>query len=445
MSELPLSQQQPSMSGGEVGMAVSLPTTKAERQKRWIPNSEILGPDALELPPALDDIGDDVGDDTSKRLRTLDEILDDLMTLIMPQAWHIGKLLSGLRWLDQLDANLPPPSPQDHSIYLVTAPRGSTKYRFTHWSLYSQGCFYHLTAASSDALHYMEAKSGKTPHSQLNQKIPIALKLQNVLTPDDVDFVPSTEKTRQIALQAYHIGYTRFTFEQIRRLATHVISELESYNVFDENCQRFALSLATRTVMAQRNCSVFVGDMHQIAAWDSTGGSGSQRLNFSKSTGYVLADARNDPAKRRTTGEMAKMSWRSRRLNRKAEAIAILYRDGDGALGAFDPSGKREGIRYIMYRFHHGYRFHHELATSTAEICEDLKQRRWRDAVFGRVEWRKSTYTRKVAKALSGGKWTDLLLPLYRWSLWITPEERLAWEAEAAGVSSRPREDVAAG
>ena len=195
MSELPLCTRQPSIPGGEVGMAVSpITTTKAERQKRRIPNSEILGPEALELPPALDDIGDYVGDNTSKRLRTLDEILGDLMMLIMPPAWHNGKLLSGLRWLDHLDARLPPPSPQDHSIYLVTAPRGSLKYRFTHWSLYSQGYFYHLTAAGSDALHYTEAKSGKTSPSQLNQKISIALKLQNVLTPDDVDFVPSTEK-----------------------------------------------------------------------------------------------------------------------------------------------------------------------------------------------------------------------------------------------------------
>lgn len=343
MTELQPYALRPSISGEEVGIA------KTERQGWGLPNSEILGLEVLELPPVLDDFGDD----TRKGLRTLDEILDDLMILIMPPAWDNGKLLSGLRWLNQLDTRLPPPSSQDHSVYLVTVPRGSMKYRFTHWSLYSQGYFYHLTAAGSDALHYMEAKSGKLSPSQLNQKLPVALKLQNVINPDDADFVSPTTKTQQVALQAYHIGYTRFTSEQIRRLATYLISELKHYNVFDDNCQLFAVSLAGRTVMAQRNCSVFVGDMHQIAKWDSTGGLARERY-FSKSTGYVLADARRDYNKRQTTGQIAKMSWRSRRLNRKAKAIAILYRDGEDALGAYDPSGRREGVRYIMHRFLHG-------------------------------------------------------------------------------------------
>ncbi len=435
MTESPLRAQRPSISNGEVGRATHPPTTRAER-RGWGPaNSEILGPEVLELPPALDDMSND----TPKgfRLRTLDEILDDLLMPIMPPAWDNGKLLSGLRWLNQLDARLPLSSPQDHSVYLVTVPRGSMKYRFTHWSLYSQGYFYHLTAIGSDALHYMEAKSGKTSPSQLNQKLPVALKLQNVINPVDADFVPPTRKTQQIALQAYHIGYTRFTSEQIRRLATYIISELKSYNVFDENCQLFALSLAGRTVMAQRNCSVFVGDMHQIARWDSTGGFGSERP-FSKLTGYVLADARKDDTERRTTSEWAKMSWRSIRLNRKAKAIAILYRDGEHAMGAFDPSGRREGIRYIMHLFCR------DLAPArSGEIWEDLKHRRWRDAFFGRLEWRKSSYIREVARARNGDRLAELLLPFYRWSLWVTEEERLVWAAEAAEVDSRPSKDVA--
>ena len=281
-------------------MEIQPPTIDVERRGWGLPNSEILGPEALELPPVLDDMGHE----TPKgfRLRTLDEILDDLIDPIMPPAWNIGKTLSGLRWLDQLDARLPPPSPHDHSVYLVTVPRRIMKYRFTHWSLYSQGCFYHLTAAGSDALHYADAKSGETSPSQLNRKISVALKVQNVIDVADADFVLSTRRTQQTALKAYQIGYTRYTSEQIRRLATYIISELKSYNVFDENCQLFAFSLAVRTVMAQRNCSIFVGDMHQIAKWDSTGGLRSKR-HFSKSTGYVLANAKHEFTNRRTISE----------------------------------------------------------------------------------------------------------------------------------------------
>ena len=417
-------------------MDIQPPTTKVERRGWGLPNSEILGPEALELPPVLDDMGHE----TLKgfRLRTLVEILDELLMLIMPPAWNIGKTLSGLRWLDQLDARLPPPSPHDHSVYLVTVPRGSMKYRFTHWSLYSQGCFYHLTATGSDALHYMDAKSGKTTLSQLNRKISVALKLQNVINPADANFVLSTRKTQQTALQAYQIGYTRYTSEQIGRLATYIISELKSYNVFDENCQLFALSLAVRTVMAQRNCSIFVGDMHQIAKWDTTGGFGSERL-FSKSTGYVLADAKDEFTNRRTISEWAKLSWRSHGLNSKASAIAILYRDGEYAVGAYDPSGQREGIRYAMH-----LRFRDWPTMEPHEIWEDLKQKRWRDAFFGRLEWRKSSYIREVAKARNGHRMAGLSLPFHRWSLRITQEERWMWEAEAAEVDSRPGDDVAA-
>ena len=430
MSELPLCAQRPSISDGEVGMATRPRTIRDDR--RWgLANSKILGPEVLELPPALDDMIYE--EPKGFRLRTLDEILDDLLMPVMPPAWHNGKLLSGLRWFDQLDTRLPLPSPQDHSVYLVTNPRGSLKYRFIHWSLYSQGFFYHLTAIGSDALHYMEAKSGKTSPSQLNQTMPVALKLQNVINPIDADFVPPTRKTQQIALQAYHVGYTRFTSEQIRRLATYIISGTKSYNVFEQNCQLFALSLAERTVMAQRNGSVFVGDMHQIARWDSTGEFGSERP-FSKSTGYVLAGARKDDKERRTM--WAKMSGRSiYRLDRKAKAIAILYREGERATGAYDPSGRREGIRYIMYLF---YR---DLATM--EIWEDLKHRRWRDAFVGRLEWRKSSYIREVAMARSGDRLAELLLPLHRWILRVTEEERLVWAAEAAEADLRSSQDVA--
>lgn len=417
-------------------MDIQPPNTTVERRGRGLPNSEILGPEALEFPPVLDDFGHDTPQ--GFRLKTLHEVMDNLINLIMPPAWTNGKFLSGLRWLGPLDARLPPPSPHDHSVYLITVPRGQWRYRFTHWSLYSQGYFYHLTVAGSDALHYMEAKSGKTSPSQLNRKIPVALKIQNVINPADADFILPTNKTQKTALQAYQVGYTRFTSEQIRRLATYIISELKSYNVFDDNCQLFALSLTRRTVMAQRNCSVFVGDMHQIAKWDSTRGFGSERL-FSKSTGYVLADAKDKYTNPRTAIEMAKLILRCSGLSSKASDIAILYRDGEHAVGAYDPSGQREGIRYALYLFRR------DLDTGRAdENWEDFKQRRWRDAFFGRLDSRKSSYIRRVARVINGDRMAGLSLWFDRWSLRITQEERLMWEAEAAEVDSRPGEDAAA-
>ena len=367
MSDLPLSAQLPSISGGGADVANDPPTSKADRQ-RWVPNSEILGPEVLHLPQAIDDI------DQRKASGILDQsegTLSGLLELVMPLALYHAQSLSALAFLELLDISLPQPSPQDHSVYLVTAPRGRLRHRFVHWSLYSQGYFYHLTATGSDALHYKGAKLGKTLPSNINQKIPLTLKVQNVVNPDDAEYVHRTGGTQRIALQAYHIGYTRFTSDQIRRLATYIIGRMESYNVFDENCHSFACELADRTVMAQRNFSVFVGDMHQIGDWDSTGESGQRR--FSKLTGYVLADARKDHLEPRTWD----MGWRSRRLRthllRTAERITILYRDGEHARGAFDPSGERG---YFHYQWHC-------LLLECAQIREDFKQRRWRKLFYG--------------------------------------------------------------
>ena len=293
--------------------------------------------------------------------------------------------------------------------------------------MYSQGHFYHLTAARSDASHYTEAKSGETSLSQLDQNIPVALKVQNVLYPEHPDFVSSSQKTQKKALQAYQVGYTRFNTEQINRLATYVVKRAEGYNIFEENCQLFALDIVSRTVMARRNCSIFVGDMHQLAEWDSTGASGSDTF-YSRNTGYVLADAREDYTERRKLSEMMwKTSWKSLRTARRAQAIAILYRDGEQAFGAFDPSGEREGLGYILHRFHHDM-----WSPTSRETWEDLRNRRWRDACYGRTATRQSRYMYHETMASNGDKITKSLLPLHRWCLRVTAEERLAWAAEAA-------------
>jgi hypothetical protein len=114
-------------------MAPRTPSVPAQRLGWGPPNSDVLGPDVLSLPQTWDDLGNETRKDF------VDELLDDLRMLLRPRAWDNAKLLSGVRWIRQLDSRLPPPSPGDHPVYLVTVPRGHTRYRFGHWSLYSQG------------------------------------------------------------------------------------------------------------------------------------------------------------------------------------------------------------------------------------------------------------------------------------------------------------------
>jgi hypothetical protein len=72
-----------------------------------------------------------------------------------------------------------------------------------------------------------------------------------------------------------------------------------------------------------------------------------------------------------------------------------------------------------------------------AEMCDDLKQGRWRDAIFGREAWRKSIYVGKEVKAQHGDELARLKLPIYRWSLGVINEERVLWAAEAAAVCAQ--------
>jgi hypothetical protein len=132
--------------------------------------------------------------------------------------------------------------------------------------------------------------------------------VQNVVDESSADFESLSEKSEATALQAYHVGGTCFTAEQIRRIAETIIGEISSYNVFAENCQLFAISLAEPTIMTRRDCSIFVGHMHQIAGWDSAGRPAGSRGFHKRATGYVLADPRTvDKSTRRRT--MLEMLW----------------------------------------------------------------------------------------------------------------------------------------
>lgn len=410
---------------------MTTPSQGAEVQRRgWGPsNAQVLGPDIEAYPPTMDDLGY-----MPTGSLTLSEISALTMDRFVGIAWENGKMLSSLRWLRQLDDRLPPPSPQDHGVYLVSAPRGHTRYRFIHWSFYSQGHFYHLTAAHSDVLDYLDAKfDHSSKSSELRQASSVSLKVQNVLDPDSVNFAPLTAATEKTALQAYHVGCTRFTASQLLQIATSVISQIKSYDVFSENCQLFAISMVNRTVMARRNCSVFVGHMHQIAQWDLAGGPGREQGFHAKTTGYVLANPRIESENPRRPSLIELLwvdSWRSIRRNRDAWQIAVLYRDGERALGAYDPEGERRGLQFIWYRFRTDWE-KLSLADTSKEVIEDVRKGRWRDACYGRLERRKESYVKKEMKAGKGPRLARLMLPLHRWSRGVTAEERRLWAAEA--------------
>jgi hypothetical protein len=396
-------------------------------------NAEILGPSIEALPPTLDDY-----EHTEPHgIITLDEAFHWTMSRLVGVAWANGDYLARLRWLHQLDQRLPLPSPQDHGVYLVTAPCGQMRYRFIHWSLYSQGHFYHLTAVKPGGTG--NSNTTPEPSSRLTTKsrnpVPVFLKLQTVIEKSSLECAPLPNNVETIALQAYHIGGTRFTADQIRQIAKSIIANISSYSISAENCQLFAISLAERTTMTRRDCSVFVGNMFQIAAWDSAGRPGASGGFFQRASGYVLADPQTATGltRRHTAGEMLWLdSWRSLRVNRHALEISELYSKGENALGTFDPEGRKTGVRYIWYRF----RKKDFPVEQFRQIHEDFEGRKWRDVFYGRLEERRESYVGKEVRVRNGSTLTRLMLPLHRALRGVTKEERKRWAAEAEEVST---------
>jgi len=395
-------------------------------------NAEILGPSIELLPRTLHDYGDI----EHHGMVTLHEAITWVVSRVVGVAWYNGDFFSGLRYQNQLDQRLPPPSPQDHGVYLVAAPRGLTRYRFIHWSLYSQGHFYHLTA-TKPGICYLDAAS--KPSSRLTEPgspLPVDLMVQNVIEHSSPNFTPLSTKIEATALQAYHIGDTRFTAKQIRQIASTLIGHIGFYNALDKNCQLFAISLAWRTVMTQRDCSVFVGHMYQIAAWDSAGRPAASEGYHRKATGYVLADPQTTEGSTRpqTVSLWEMFNWQGLRVNRHAWEISELYSKGESALGTHDPEGRRTGFRYVWYRFRKDAKggFPRE---QWKLIGDDMRGGRWRDAFYGRLEERRQIYVERERSARNGSTATQLLLPIHRAYRGVTKEERKQWAAEAEEMS----------
>ena len=398
----------------------------AQRPNRGPTNAEILGPSIETLPRTIDDYEYT----TSRDMVTLDETIHWIISRVIGVAWDNAGYLSGLRWLNQLDQRLPPPSSQDRGVYLVAAPRGLTRYRFIHWSLYSQGHFYHLTATKRGTSNCQDAtlEPSSTPAGPQDSRS-VRLKVQNVVDESSAYFEPLSDKSEATALQAYHVGGTRFTAEQIRRIADAIIGEISSYNIFAENCQIFAISLAHRTIMTRRDCSIFVGHMHQIAAWDSAGRPAGSQGFHKRASGYVLADPRtfDESMRRRTMLEMLWLDlWQTIRVSEHAWQISVLYRKGESAKGAYDPEGTRNRLEYAWCRFCKDFPME-----QFKQIYQDFEGGRWRDACYGRLEERRSSYVAKEIRAKKGSVPIRLLLPLFRLLGGVTREEQGRWAAEA--------------
>ena len=184
-----------------------------------------------------------------------------------------------------LDTRLADPNPNSHDVFLVVRPRDSVEYSlgsFKHWSFYCQGHFYHLSAPG-----LRRDTIGKSQTASKNHGVSCRLNHEdwNNLDPGDLRKILETE--RQKPLMALKVGQTDYRPHQILQLASWIVEQLSSYNLFDANCQHFVRAMVSRTITRLCDRVVFIGSKMQIVDWSL--GTGNQRHVNGIEHGWIIA------------------------------------------------------------------------------------------------------------------------------------------------------------
>ena len=102
----------------------------------------------------------------------------------------------------QLFPGLPDRTSQSKHVYVVTKPRIPFEVSRCHWSVYSQGYFYHLSARLPKNLTGQSAFSGlknKAPRAQ------IVLKIEDLSTTNSADYVKAATEASTKPFVAYEM------------------------------------------------------------------------------------------------------------------------------------------------------------------------------------------------------------------------------------------------
>ena len=166
---------------------------------------------------------------------------------------------------DHLQPGLAYPDSNASDIYLVTRPKfarfpsGSLQ----HWSFYTQGVFYHLSAPNLP-----RESTEKSHNASKSREAVCELKYNDLRNVDSEDYMRLRGPSGRKVLLAYKVGQTDYKSEQVLRLAEWTVRQLSTYGIFSANCQHFALEMVRRTAMRMGDRSAFAGTAIQIADWD---------------------------------------------------------------------------------------------------------------------------------------------------------------------------------
>ena len=170
-----------------------------------------------------------------------------------------------VRLHQHIEPSLAYPDSNASDIYLVTRPQfgrfpsGSLQ----HWSFYTQGVFYHLSAPNLP-----RESTEKSHNASKSREAVCELKCNDLRNVDSEDYVRLRGSSGRKTLLAYKVGQTDYRSDQVLRLAEWAVRQLPTYGIFSANCQHFALEMVRRTAMRMGDRSAFAGTAIQIADWD---------------------------------------------------------------------------------------------------------------------------------------------------------------------------------
>ena len=234
----------------------------------------------VTYPPTISDILQGLPEPTSNALQKTAELFSWIKT--RPTSFRND--LQAALYERQLVRNLPPRTASSAHVYVVTYPHIPREVSTRHWSVYSQGYFYHLSTRRRPNNH-STAQTQQSDASSRGEKAVgagIYLKVEDFSAVAPGDLLEAERGLSRTPFVAYEMGSTAYAPPQLYGIAQAIIAELATYDLLKANCQVFAIQMIERVVMFRRDCAVFVGTKAQLANWDllrGRGGGGSSNNN----------------------------------------------------------------------------------------------------------------------------------------------------------------------
>jgi len=218
-----------------------------------------------------------------RKRKGLRELIDSIQSF--PAGWshsvYLVQLSSAIQWHPALAEYGTSASPT-HDVYLVSVPHPQWPASFKHWSLYSQGSFFHLVLHKDGIRLQVDPFTLEHAKSEL-ESIDWQIRCDNVHRLN-----AHAASNGHVPMIAFGIGQTQFNLTQIEDLAHFVVSQFRGYTIQEKNCHLFALSLGTRVLMTKGAGTIFVGTRAQIAHWDLMATVGERPSPYTQADGFLL-------------------------------------------------------------------------------------------------------------------------------------------------------------